>query len=86
MERSDKKGLPTPMSLWIERERSEPEMADLLSGASLRRTGLFRGKPGESAPSDWFREFGALSLELWSRIFLEQAPVKMEGPSSRVAS
>jgi len=78
--RTDKKGFPTPMKLWLARHHSDPEVADLRRGTSLRRTGLLRGPP---APGN---AWAALCLEIWSRVFLEGTPSERRAFSLAKAS
>jgi len=73
IQRRDKKGFPTPLMVWLQRLKSDPELADLLSAKSLRRTGLFRTNPLSGYERDAWRSWAVLNLELWSRIFLDGA-------------
>jgi asparagine synthase (glutamine-hydrolysing) len=86
VERADKKGFPTPLTIWLERLRGDPALIDLLKGGSLRRQEITRRGPGQAAGFDGGLGWSTLSLELWSRIFLEQVPVEREVPPLQRAS
>ena len=71
LERTDKKGFPTPLSPWLARMRSDPTILSVLSGASLQRNGVFRQPPIHGWTTDWAVTWPTLSLELWAQTFLE---------------
>jgi asparagine synthase (glutamine-hydrolysing) len=77
--RSDKKGFPTPLLLWVDRLHSDPVLKELQEGASLRRSGIFKtGSSKEQVDPAW-RHWATLNLELWSRLFLEgRAPASLQ--------
>jgi asparagine synthase (glutamine-hydrolysing) len=86
VQRPDKKGFPTPLTLWLSRTRADPHLSDLLQAGSVLRTGILHRRPVEDMRSDDSRSWPILNLELWSRIFLEGYPVEREVSSLRRAS
>ena len=85
VERRDKKGFPTPLLHWLKRMGSDPQLQELLQAPSLLRNGMFRQPPKEDSGLSW-DSWPLLSLELWSRIFLEGSREAIPTPVLQRAS
>ena len=79
VDRKDKMGFPTPLSIWLQEERGDPRLVDALSGSALRRTGVLRADPlPQTAGESW----ALLSLEMWMRTFVEPSRAGADESSS----
>jgi asparagine synthase (glutamine-hydrolysing) len=79
VDRRDKMGFPTPLSIWLQEDRGDPRLEDALSGSALRRAGMLTGEPRpQTAGESW----ALLSLEMWMRTFVERSGAVANQPGS----
>jgi asparagine synthase (glutamine-hydrolysing) len=75
MNRKDKMGFPVPLHLWM-KDRTRDMVTDTLLSSRARERGIFDTKEVEKLLSNegafGRRVWGALSIEMWFRRFVDQ--------------
>ena len=64
-------GLPTPLLIWLRCLRLDRKISELLSAKDFLRLRFFHRDPLQGREEHEQRLWALLSLELWSRVFLE---------------